>query len=158
MEFIIVLFEEGIESNMVLEGFFEFVKKYNMLFGVLICALVTSVVFMIIPVYFFFLADIHLIIGNCFGLYFTFKNRIETQSHIKTGLIVGLVGSLLSLLLIAIFVWIFYLFDFMLFLQYLYYLFVSFGILFILVGIVLGYLFGNRYKKRENADILAPRF
>lgn len=143
---------------MVLEVFIEFVKKYNMLFGVLICALVTSVVFMIIPVYFFFLADIHLIMGNCFGLFFTFKNRKETQSHLKTGLIVGLVGSLLSLLFITIFVWIFYLFDFMLFLLYLYAYFISYGILYILVGVVLGYLFGNRYKKRENADILAPRF
>ena len=173
MEFILILFEEGIEKYMVSEFFAGFVQKNNMLVGILICALFTSIIFEIL--YYFlgflfnlsflgivFLADIYLIIGNCVGLYVTFKNRKETQSHIKTGLIVGLVGSFLSLFLIGLIDWIIFTFivgfNLFLFLEYFLYLLYFYGIFYILVGLILGYLFGNRYKKRENADILAPRF
>ena len=138
---------------MVAETYYGF-ARYNMLIGVLISALLTNILFLIIPLGLFIIADIFLVIGSCIGLYFTFKYRKESQSHIKTGIIVGLAGSVLSLLLISCFDWIFYYipkigFDFIFFLQYTLMLFVYFGIFYVLVGVSLGYLFGNYYKKIE---------
>lgn len=139
---------------MVTEFFSEFVQKNNMLVGILICALITSILWIIFPIGAFFVADIYLVIGNCLGLYLTFKNRKETQSHIKTGIIVGLTGSILGLILIGILDWIVYSFwtrfDFFLLMEYLVFLFYYYGIVFALVGLIAGYLFGNRYKKRDN--------
>ena len=60
-----------------------FVQKYNMLFGILVCALFTSILWELLPLGAFFVADIYLIVGNCIGLYFTFKNRKETHSVSK---------------------------------------------------------------------------
>ena len=139
---------------MVTEFFSEFVQKNNMLVGILICALITSILWIIFPIGAFFVADIYLVIGNCLGLYLTFKNRKETQSHIKTGIIVGLTGSILGLILIGILDWIVYSFwtrfDFFLLMEYLVFLFYYYGIVFALGGLIAGYLFGNRYKKRDN--------
>ena len=86
-----------------------FAQRYNMIIGVLISALLTNILFLFIPFgSIFFMADILLVIGSCIGLFFTFKYRKESQSPIKTGLIVGLTGSIFTLLLISCFDWIFY--------------------------------------------------
>jgi len=138
---------------MTVEDYSGFLQKYNMLIGVLLCGLITSIFFMILPTGFFFLGDILLGIGSCIGLYFTFKKKKETQLHIKNGVIVGLVGSVLSLLLIGIFDWILYSLefglDFLLFFEYLLFLIVYYGIFYVAVGALLGYLFGSYYKRRE---------
>jgi hypothetical protein len=141
---------------MVAEFFSGFAQKNNMLVGILISALITSVFWILIPIAAFFIADIYLIVGNLLGLYLTFKNRKETQLHIKTGIIVGLVGSILGLILIGILDWLIYSFssgfNFFLLMEYLAFLFYYFGIVFALVGLIIGYLFGNRYKKRDSVD------
>ena len=152
-----------VKKYMVAKTYSGFAQRYNMPIGVLISALLTNILFLIIPFGLFILADIFLVIGSCIGLYFTFKYRKESQSHIKTGIIVGLAGSVLSLLLISCFDWIFYIipligFDFILFLQYTLMLFAYFGIFYVLVGLTLGYLFGNYYKKREYVDKESPLF
>jgi hypothetical protein len=138
---------------MSIETISTFAKKNNMLTGVLICALMTSILFVILPVYFFFIADIYFIVGNCVGLYFTFKNRKESQSHIKTGIIVGLVSSIIAILFLGFFIWIVIsfgeVFDFFLLLGLLLDLLAVVGIFYIITGIILGFLFGNRYKKRD---------
>jgi len=99
------------------------------------------------------MADIYLVIGGGIGLYLTFKNIKESQSHIKTGIIVGLTGSVLSLFLIGFFDWIYYSvyygFDLILFLNYILYIFVVNGIMYVLVGIILGYIFGYLYSNKE---------
>lgn len=147
---------------MAVEFFSGFVQKNNMLVGILICALITSILWILLPIAFVFVADIYLVIGNCLGLYLTFKNRKETQPHIKTGLIVGLVGSVLGLILIGLLDWIVYSFttevSFLLLMEYLMFLFFFYGIVFALIGLIVGYLFGNRYKKRELADNRTPLF
>jgi len=148
---------------LVAETYSGFVQRYNMIIGVLICALLTNVLFLILPIGFLVIADIFLVIGSCTGLYFTFKYRKESQSYIKTGIIVGLTGSVLSLLLIGCFDWIFYLIpaygiDFIFFLQYTLILFVYYGIIFAIVGIILGYIFGSVYRKRESVDKETPLF
>ena len=78
----------------------------------------------------------------------------------KTGIIVGSVGSILSLLFIGILDWIIYSFnegfDFLLFLEYLIFLLYYYGIFYVLVGLIVGYLFGNSYKKREIVEKRAP--
>ncbi|MFX0049080.1 MAG: hypothetical protein ACFE8G_13090 [Candidatus Hermodarchaeota archaeon] len=147
---------------MAVESYSGFIQKHNMLFGILICALLTSILFSIIPSGFFFIADIFLVIGNCIGLYITFRNRKKSQSHIKTGIIVGVAGSVLALLLLGFFDWILYSinygFDFILFLQYAIVLFGYYGIMYVLVGIILGYLFGYFYRKNEDIDKESPLF
>lgn len=102
---------------------------------------------------FFFMADIYLVIGGGIGLYFTLKNKKESQSLIKTGIIVGLIGSVLSLFLIVFFDWILYSldhgFDLILFLNYIFYVFVVNGLMYALVGVILGYIFGYFYRNKE---------
>jgi len=138
---------------MTIEPYVGFPQRNNMLIGILICAFVTSVLFILIPIGIFFMGDIYLVVGCGFGLYLTFKNRKESQSHIKTGLIVGLIGSVLSLILISLFDWIIYSiqygFDFLLFLEYTLVLILYVGMFYVAVGAILGYFFGSYYKKRE---------
>ena len=131
-----------------------------MIIGVLLSGLITSIFFMIYPTGFFFLGDILLVIGSCVGLYFTFKKRKDTQLHIKTGVIVGVVGSVLSLVLIGLFYWILssvdYGFDFIFLLDLLVYLFVSNGIMYVIVGIILGYFFGSSFRKKDTPETKYP--
>jgi len=153
-----------VKKYMVAETYSGFAQRYNMLIGVLLCAFSTSILFLIMPFFygFIFLADIFLVVGGVIGLYFTFRFRKESQSHIKTGLIVGLTGSVLSLILISFFVWILvsleFGFDFILLLLYILNFFWFYGILYVLAGIIIGYLFGNYYKKRENVGKESPLF
>ena len=131
------------------------IQKYNMVLGILICAFFTSFLFLIMPLGIIFPADVYLVIGGGIGLYFTFKNRKESQSHMETGIVVGFVGSVLSLFLIGFFEWILYYvsaygLDFILFLQIILLYFGYFGILYILLGIIIGYIIGRHYRKREN--------
>ena len=138
---------------MTIEPYIGIFQRHNILTGVLLSALLTSIAFMFFPFGIFFMADIFLVIGVGIGLYITFKNINESQSPIKTGLIVGLTGSLLSLLLIGLFTWIFYSLnyglDFLLLLEYLAILFLVDGIMYAIVGIVLGYFYGSYNKRKE---------
>jgi len=148
---------------MAFESYSGLAQRYNMILGVLICAFSTSILFLIFPIGIFFMADILLVVGTCIGLYFTFRYRKESQSHIKTGILVGLAGSVLSLLLISCFDWIFYFiptqgFDFILLLQYILFLFAYCGIMYVLVGIILGYIFGIYYRNREVVKTESPLF
>ncbi|MBY8979383.1 MAG: hypothetical protein KGD72_03235 [Candidatus Lokiarchaeota archaeon] len=137
---------------MTVESYSGFAQRHNMMIGVLICGFTTSILFFIMPFGIFFMADIFLVLGCGIGLYFTFKNIKESQSHIKTGIIVGLTGSVLALFLISLFAWILYSldfgFDFLLFFEYTLSLFLYYGIFYVAVGVMLGYLFGNYYKRR----------
>jgi len=138
---------------MAIEPYSGFPQRHNMMIGVLLCAFITSILFMIMPNGIIFMADIFLVAGCCIGLYFTFKNRKESQSYLKTGLIVGITGSISALILLSLFIWILHSmqfgFDFLLFLEYLLFQFLYNGIFFLLVGLMIGYLFGRYYRKRE---------
>ena len=148
---------------MVAETYSGFAQRYNMAIGVLLSVLITNILFLILPTGFFFMGDIILVIGCCIGLYFTFRYRKESQLHIKTGIIVGLISSVLSLLSIGFFDWIFYFipiygYDVLLLLQYLLFLLMNFAIMYVLVGIILGYIFGNLNKKKEDAGKKIPYY
>jgi len=144
------------------EPYIGFFQKHNMTIGVLLSSLITSIFFMVYPTGFFFLGDILLVIGSCVGLYFTFKKIKDTQLHIKTGVIVGLVGSVLSLLLIGLFNWIWYSvdsgFDFIFLLDLFVYLLVSNGIMYVIVGIILGYLFGYYFRNKDTPETKYPLY
>ncbi|TET03736.1 MAG: hypothetical protein E3J90_01690 [Promethearchaeota archaeon] len=148
---------------MAAETYSGFAQRYSMVIGVLLSVLITNILFLILPTGFFFMGDIILIIGGSIGLFFTFKYRKEYQSHIKTGVIVGLTSSILSLLLIGFIDGIFYFilvygFDVLLLLQYLLFLLMNYSILYVLVGVIMGYLFGNHYKKKEDPAQKTPYF
>jgi len=148
---------------MVAETYSGFAQRYSMVIGVLLSVLITNTLFLIRPTEFFFLGDIMLVIGDCIGLFFTFKYRKEYQTHIKTGVIVGLTSSILSLLLISFFYWIFYSIpvdglDFIILLQFLLFFLMNLGIMYVIVGVILGYLFGNLYRKKEDVAKKSPQF
>jgi len=148
---------------MVAETNYGFAQRYSMVIGVLLGVLITNIMFLILPTGFFFPGDIILVIGGCIGLFFTFKYRKEYQSHIKTGVIVGLASSILSLLLIGFVEWIFYSiyiyrFDILFLLNHLLFLLMNYGIMYAIVGVILGYLFGNHYKKKEDPTKKTPYF
>ena len=148
---------------MVAETDSGFAQRYNMAIGVLLSVLITNVLFLILPTGFFFMGDIILIIGGCIGLFFTFKYRNEYQSHIKTGVIVGLTSSILSLLVIGFFDWIFFFIpvygaDVLHLLQNLLFLLVNYAIMYVIVGVIIGYLFGNHYKKKEDPIKKTPYY
>jgi len=148
---------------MAVESYSGFAQRYNIMLGVLLFAFSTSIMLLILPeLWFFFIGDIFLLVGGSIGLYFTFKNRKESQSYIKTGIIVGLIGSVLSLVLISFFEWILYSLEyeinFILFLQNTIFLFTYYGIIYALVGLTLGYLFGNQNRKRETLKRESPYF
>ena len=152
-----------VKNCMAAETYSGFAQRYSMVIGVLLSVLITNVLFLILPTGFFFMGDIILIIGSCIGLFFTFKYRKEYQSHIKTGVIVGLTSSILSLLVIGFFDWIFYFisvygFDVLLLLQYQLFLLMNYSILYVLVGVIIGYLFGNHYKKKEDPAKKTPYY
>lgn len=147
---------------MTIEPYIGFFQKYNITIGVLLSGLITSIFFMVVPTGFFFLGDILLVIGSCIGLYFTFKKRKENQLHIKTGVIVGLVGSVLSLVLIGLFTWILYSveygFNFIFLLDLLVFLFLSYGIMYVIVGIILGYIFGYTFRNKDTPETKYPLY
>ncbi|MFW9952764.1 MAG: hypothetical protein ACFFKA_21800 [Candidatus Thorarchaeota archaeon] len=148
---------------MAVESFSGLIQRHNMMIGILVCALLTSILFIImLPFGFLYVEYILLIVGNFFGLYLTFKYRKELQSPIKTGIIVGLTGSVLALFLMSLFYWILisvaYGFDFILFLIYILIFFGYYGIIYVLIGIIVGYLFGNYYRKKEDIDRESPIF
>ena len=141
---------------MAAETYSGFAQRYNMVLGVLLSVLITNILFLILPTGFFFMGDIILIIGGCIGLYFTFRYKKEFQSHIKTGVIVGLTSSILSLLSIGFFDWMFFLIpeygvDVILLLRYLLFLLLNFSIVYAIVGVIMGYFFGSHYKKEDAA-------
>ena len=125
-----------------------FLQRFNMLIGIINCTIITSILFMIWPFFgFISYGDIFLVIGCFFGLYITFKYKKESQSHIKTGLIVGLIGSVSSLILISILLALLYGVDIVISFVF---MFVNAGIGFILIGIILGYLFGYYFRNKED--------
>ena len=141
---------------MAAETYSGFAQRYNMVLGVLLSVLITNILFLILPTGFFFMGDIILIIGGCIGLYFTFRYKKVFQSHIKTGVIVGLTSSILSLLSIGFFDWMFFLIpeygvNVILLLQYLLFLLLNFSIVYAIVGVIMGYFFGSHYKKEDAA-------
>ena len=147
---------------MAIENYSGFAQRYNMIIGVLLSGLITSIFFLVLPIGFFFLGDILLVIGSCIGLYFTFKKKKEAQLHIKTGVIVGVVGSVLSLTLIGLFYWIWYSidygFDFIILLGLLVDLFLFNGIMYVIVGIILGYLFGRSFRNKDTPETKYPLY
>ncbi|NHJ19362.1 MAG: hypothetical protein EAX91_00355 [Candidatus Lokiarchaeota archaeon] len=125
----------------------------NTFFGILIITLITSVLFVIFPTGFFFWGDIHLLAGTCIGEYFTFKTRKETQKYIKLGVIVGFTGSIFALILNALLFWIFYLlprgFDFI---STLLVFLISSGIMYAMMGIIIGVLFAIGFRNRASRE------
>jgi len=140
---------------MVAQTYSGFVQKYNMLIGIIICVLFTSISLTIFPYGLLFLGDIFIGLGCFFGLYITFKYKKESQSHIKTGLIVGLIGSVLSLILSSILLALVYEADIVL--SFLF-IFVNAGIIYIVIGLIFGYVFGYYYGKKELEQTKYPSY
>ncbi|MHA2289724.1 MAG: hypothetical protein ACXABG_13145 [Promethearchaeota archaeon] len=139
---------------MTVESKNEFLQRYNILIGIIICTFFTSIFTLVLQTGFFFMGDIFLVISCGIGLYVTFENRSESQSHLKTGLIVGLGGSVLSIILISLLFSIVYRIDFI-FLLVLF--LIQNGIIFVIVGVIMGYLFANSYRKKDSPEALYPR-
>jgi len=134
---------------MTVETYSGFFQKYNVFIGIIVCVLLASISLTILPFGFLFLGDIYIGLGCFFGLYITFKYKKESQSHIKTGLIVGLTGSVLSLVFSSILLTLVYGADIVLSFAF---IFVNSGIIYISIGLILGYAFGYYNKKKEQTE------
>jgi len=134
---------------MTVETYSGFFQKYNVFIGIIVCVLLASISLTILPFGFLFLGDIYIGLGCFFGLYITFKYKKESQSHIKTGLIVGLTGSVLSLVFSSILLTLVYGADIVLSFTF---IFVNSGIIYISIGLILGYAFGYYNKKKEQTE------
>lgn len=127
-------------------------EKYNIVSGILIFTLIAFTGFIIFPEFFiFWYGDIYYTIGGLIGLTITFKNRKPDQLFIKTGIIVGISGASLSSFLISIFQWLIYTiirsFDILVLGTYLL-LFTPFALI---LGIIIGYIYGY-YKRRQEEN------
>ena len=132
------------------------IQKYNMLLGILLCTLITGVFYMFSISFFIgiiFRGDLFYIIGSIAGLYVTFKYRKESQTHLKTGIIVALAGAVFSILFIIIVDWVLLtlLFgsSFSYLISWAIYILGANGIFYILVGLILGYFYGSYFMKKE---------
>ena len=141
---------------MVAQTYSGFAQRYNMLIGILICALFPSILLTIgflFYIGYLFLGDIYIVFGCFFGLYITFKYKKESQSHIKTGLIVGLIGSVLSLILSSILLTLVYRVDIVVSFVF---IFRYAGIIYVFIGLILGYVFGYYYRNKEAEMTKSP--
>ena len=146
------------------ETYLDYLKRNNFIYGILFSSLITAILYLLLYTIFiglFFLADIHFILGSIVGLNFMFKNRKESQSYIKTGVIAGLSAALISLLIISILDWFIYsvsinVFNFILLFLYIASYFIVTGLLYILTGIIMGYIFGSRARRKDSIDTRSP--
>lgn len=123
-------------------------KENNILSGIIIFDIIAFLSYAVNPISFFYAGDIDLIFGGVVALLFTLKNRKEYQSALKTGFYVGLFGAILSAVSISVFEWIFFIvvvgFSFTYYLS----LLVTFLILAVPIGLVLGFLIGYIYDRK----------
>jgi len=130
--------------------FLSYVNEKNLVFGIIITSVITFIGFVIYPsLAILTWADIYLIIGLIISEIFVFKARKESQQFIKTGVLVGLGGGGFSSLFISIYWWILYSNN-------LGYNIINFFrilsqtiIFYLLYGIIIGYLFGTIYMRKE---------
>ncbi len=130
--------------------FLSYVNEKNLVFGIIITSVITFIGFVIYPsLAILTWADIYLIIGLIISEIFVFKARKESQQFIKTGVLVGLGGGGFSSLFISIYWWILYsnnlgynIINFFLILS-------QTIIFYLLYGIIIGYLFGTIYMRKE---------
>jgi len=130
--------------------FLSYATEKNLVFGVIITCAITFLGFIIYPYLgIFAYGDIYLIIGLIVGEVFIFKFRKEDQPFIKMGVLTGIGGGVFSSLIITIYVWILYsniygynIVDFSIFL-------LNYIIFYVLYGIIIGYLFGTIYIRKE---------
>ena len=141
---------------MTVETYSGFFQKYNVFIGIIVCVLLASISLTILPFGFLFLGDIYIGLGCFFGLYITFKYKKESQSHIKTGLIVGLIGSVLSLILSSILLTLVYGVEYIVF--WFAFIFFNSGIIFVFIGLIMGYVFGYYYRKKDLEQTKYPLY
>jgi hypothetical protein len=142
-------------KKMTVETYSGFFQKYNVFIGIIVCVLLTSISLTILPFRLLFLGDIYIVLGCFFGLYITFKYKKESQSHIKTGLIVGLIGSVLSLILSSILLALVYGADIVISFVFIFW---ESGIIFVFIGLILGYVFGYYYRKKDLEQTKYPLY
>jgi hypothetical protein len=128
---------------MVLNLIMMIIKKYNVIFGVIISSIIIFLLYITIPILvgLFQYGDIYVILGTFIGCYISFKYRTEQQSFIKIGVIIGVGSACLSTILISIFysndIISFFLIFLLLFLFY------------VVFGAITGYFVGFLYKRKE---------
>jgi len=123
-------------------------KENNVLSGIILFDIIAFLSYVINPISFFYAGDIDLIFGGIVALLFALKNRKEHQNALKTGVYIGFFGGILSAVSISIFEWIFFIvivgFSFTYFLSVL----VTFLLITIPIGLVLGLLIGYIYYRK----------
>jgi len=129
--------------------------KYNVVSGILLFTIIVFVGFLIYPgLFIIWYGDIYYAIGGIVSLILTFKNRKPNQLPIKTGIIVGIMGASISSFLVSIYEWFIYtlLFGVDIVVLGIYFgYFIPFALI---VGGIIGFVYGYIKKKQEEPDEL----
>lgn len=136
---------------MVTFTFLDDARDRNILSGLLLIDVIAFISYLIFPAGIFYRGDVQMTIGCIIGTRFALKNIKPNQSYLITGLVVGLCGSILTGVSLS-------LFDLMLFLPSLFIVLIIFELYLleaIIVGIVIGGIFGGYYsysKKKKSKE------
>ncbi len=80
----------------ILTKFYELIKKNNIVSGLIIFEVISTILLFIFPYYlFFYYGEIGVIIGIIFGMYFAFHNRKKSQRSLKINLYFIIFGTLI---------------------------------------------------------------
>lgn len=115
----------------------ETAKQNNQTTGIIICIVITFVIYAAIPRWYGFILfrDFDFSVGLFVGLLFTFRFRTEDQSLLKFGITTGLIAGGVSSIAPGFLMWI-------LFGGHIFFLFIDIGFL-LITGLILGFIIGG---------------
>lgn len=126
-------------------------KEKNILAGIIIGDLIAFIAYLIFPSGFVFFGDIHMIIGVSMGVHFGLSYKKETQSYIKLGLLIGLLGALFAGISMAFFEWTLYIFRIAFSLTSLLFFIGLFIIEAFIIGLPIGGMFGLYFNAKRSS-------
>ncbi|MFW9866067.1 MAG: hypothetical protein ACFFEN_08200 [Candidatus Thorarchaeota archaeon] len=132
--------------------FLDDARDKNILSGLLLIDVIAFICYLIFPSGLIYLGDVQMTIGCIIGTRFALKNIKLNQSYLSTGLVVGLCGSVLTGISFSLFEWI--AFSSSLFVKLI--IFELFLLEAIIVGIVIGGIFGGYYSRSKKKKIKEP--
>ena len=138
-----------------IQDLYEKSKEHNVFSGIIIFDLIAFIAYLINPISFFFLGDLHVLFGAIVGVILALKARKVGDNPIHIGLIVGFFGAFLSAISIIIFhFFVFVLpkpgFDLYLTLSLFFEIFIVATIIGIMIGGMMGLYISH--KERENKN------
>ncbi len=117
--------------------------------------MIAFIAYLINPIPFFFLGDLHVLFGAIVGVILALKARKPDENPLHTGLFVGFFGALLSVISIMIYIFFAFVlpnhgFDLNLTLSLFFEIFIVATIIGIIIGGVMGFYISYKDRKNKN--------